>query len=228
MMQAPTTTTPVLVVENISVCYEAYGRKIRAISNLSVCLQAGETTALLGDPASGKTTAARAIMGLLPPTATVTGTLRVQHDLVDLTDTDTLRELQGTPLSFVPEDPRFGLNPMLTVGQQVADAEDLFCDAQAEILGTTDILSAYPRQLSPGETKRVLLAAALACGPQILIFDEPTRWLDFTDAAHVLDILDDVRSHSGMALVLLTSDGAVAVGRSTHIHTLEAPCVPML
>ena len=181
----------------------------------------GETVAVVGESGSGKSLTALAIMRLLPRTARIaSGHIRFQgRDLLALPEPD-MRKVRGREIAMIFQEPMTSLNPVLTVGKQIAEVlrlhEGLSADAaRARSIELLDLVRVadphrrvddYPHKLSGGMRQRVMIAMAVACRPRLLIADEPTTALDVTIQAQVLDLLDRLRRDLGMALVLITHD----------------------
>ncbi|GAA3849479.1 ABC transporter ATP-binding protein [Saccharothrix violaceirubra] len=231
--------TPVLEVRDLCVSYVGRTGVVDAVTGAGFVVERGTAVALVGESGSGKTTIARAITGLLPPSARVSGTVELGgRSLVGLSE-KRLRALRGRVVSLVPQDPTAALNPVVPVGAQVAEAllvHDLAGRREARVLATALLTAAglpdaeararqYPHELSGGMRQRVLIAMALACGPELIVADEPTSSLDPTVRALVLDHLAALTERSGTALVLITHDLAVAARRAGHLVVLSGGTV---
>ncbi|HYM30433.1 MAG TPA: ABC transporter ATP-binding protein, partial [Candidatus Cybelea sp.] len=194
-------------------------------SGVSFDLDRGETLGLIGESGSGKSITALALLGLLPEGAAVSGTVRFDgRDLVSLAESE-LCKLRGNRISMVFQEPMTALNPLHTVGRQIAEPLALHRgmgarEARRQAIALLDRvrlpdaarrIDAYPHQLSGGQRQRVTIAMALACGPDILIADEPTTALDVTIQGQILDLIGELVAESGMALMLITHDlGVIA------------------
>ncbi len=190
-----------------------------AVESLSLTIEPGERLALVGESGSGKTVTALAVLGLVPD-AQVTGQVLWQGE--DLLDASAMRlqSIRGSEIAMVFQEPMTALNPLLTVGQQIAEVlqtHEGLAPVQAmqragELMERVGIDSAehavmaYPHQLSGGQRQRVLIAMALACRPKLLIADEPTTALDVTLKQQVLDLLLDLQRETGMAILMITHD----------------------
>ncbi len=210
------------------------GAEVRAVDGVSLSLEAGRTTCLVGESGCGKSVTALSIMGLLPADSAFveSGTITLASrsasappvDLARL-DEDALAGLRGREIAMIFQDPSSALHPMLTVGAQLAEglrahlglgahearqrAESLL--RQVGIPAPRERLEAYPHQLSGGMRQRVMIAMAIACSPRVLLADEPTTALDVTVAAQVLELLRTLRDETGLAVLLITHDlGVVA------------------
>jgi dipeptide transport system ATP-binding protein len=217
---------PLLEVRNLSVSFATQRGAFTAVDGFDVTLDRNEVLAVVGESGSGKSVAMLAVMGLLPPTATVTAD-RMAFDGADLLSmtADERRRLAGKDMAMIFQEPMSSLNPCFTVGFQIgeslkthlslgrAERDRRIVELLAEV-GIPDPARrtrAFPHQLSGGMSQRVMIAMALACRPKLLIADEPTTALDVTIQAQILDLLMTLRRDNGMGLVLITHDmGVVA------------------
>jgi len=226
----PTSATsgaPLLSVENLTVEFSTAAGVARALDGVSFEVRAGETLAILGESGCGKSTTAQAIMGLLPkPAGSVTGG-RIVYGGRDLAAEPVrkVREVCGTEIAMIFQDPLSSLNPVFRVGAQVAEPfrqrrgmgrQEAWARA-LELLKRVGIpdaetrISDYPHQFSGGQRQRIMIAMALALGPKLLIADEPTTALDVTVQKQVMNLLADLQAETGMAMVLVSHDlGVVA------------------
>ncbi len=212
-------------VEKLSVTLATARGPVEALRGVDFTLERGETLGLIGESGCGKTMTALALMGLLPEGARVSGAIRIDgRDLVGLDDA-ALCDIRGDRLAMIFQEPMTALNPLHTIGRQVAEPLVLHrglsrAVARAEALRLLDRvgipeasrrLDVYPHQLSGGQRQRVMIAIALACGPDLLIADEPTTALDVTTQAQILDLIAELVAESGMALMLISHDlGVIA------------------
>ncbi len=209
-------TGPALIVEDLTV---RVGR-IAAIHGIGFELQAGRRTGLIGESGSGKTLTALALMGLLPEGITATGrVLYAGRDLLALSERDLCR-VRGDRLAMVFQEPMTALNPVMRIGDQVAEPLELHRgmdrrEAHAAARGLLErvhiprpdqTMRAYPHQISGGQRQRAMIAMAIACGPDILFADEPTTALDVTVQAQILDLLAEVVQERRSTLLLITHD----------------------
>ena len=198
-----------------------------ALRGISFSLDRGDTVGLIGESGCGKSITALALMGLLPEDARIDGSIRFDgQELAALSD-DAWCRLRGARIGMVFQEPMSALNPLHTVGRQVAEPLRLHRglsarDARAEALRLLDKvqlpdaakrLNAYPHQLSGGQRQRVVIAIALACGPSLLIADEPTTALDVTIQREILDLIAELVERERMALLLITHDLGVVAQR---------------
>jgi oligopeptide transport system ATP-binding protein len=217
---------PLLSVENLSVTFRTERGLVRAVDAASLHVHAGETLALVGESGSGKSVTALSILGLLGDNARIDGgrVLFEGRDLLTL-DGASLRAIRGDRISMIFQEPMSSLNPVLTIGKQVAEPIRLHrgrswkeaLDQAAELLNRVSIpdarerLSQYPHHFSGGMRQRVMIAMALACEPRLIIADEPTTALDVTVQAQILELLKNLTRETGAALILITHDlGVVA------------------
>jgi oligopeptide/dipeptide ABC transporter ATP-binding protein len=211
--------------------------EVRAVDGISFDLHRGARLGLVGESGCGKTVAALSILGLVPPPGRVLSgqILFAGRDLIAATEGE-LRTLRGNEIAMIFQEPMTSLNPVLTVGSQVAEAIRLHrrvgrraAHAQAvDMLRLVEIPEAeqradeYPHQMSGGMRQRVMIAMALSCNPSLLIADEPTTALDVTIQAQILDLLDDLRRRLGMSLLLVTHDLGVVAERTEEVAIMYA------
>ena len=227
---------PLLSVQDLRVRFATEDGPVFAVNGVSFDLHAGEIIALVGESGCGKSVTAMAVPGLLAPTATVTGRVLLEgRDLLELSQKE-LRSVRGKEVSFVFQEPMTSLNPAFTVGKQIREVlqrhEGLSKKAAqaraVELLRLVRIpaperrVDEYPHQLSGGMRQRVMIAIAVACGPKVLVADEPTTALDVTIQAGVLDILRDLRDQLGTAIVLITHDLGVVADLADRVVVMYA------
>ncbi|MFT3954487.1 MAG: ABC transporter ATP-binding protein [Piscinibacter sp.] len=209
-----------LAVDDLRVTLPGPHGPVAALRGVSFALQRGAKLGLIGESGCGKSLTALALMGLLPEGARVEGSIRLNgQELVGLPE-DAMARLRGDRLAMIFQEPMTALNPLHSVGTQVAEPLRLHrgldrAAARAEALRLLDRvrlpqaakrLDTYPHQLSGGQRQRVMIAMALACGPELLIADEPTTALDVTLQHEVLMLIDELVQGSGMALLLISHD----------------------
>ena len=229
-------TEPLLEVEDLRVMFAGRGRRVHAVDGVSFSACAGQTLAIVGESGSGKTVSCRALMGLLPQAAVVTGSARFGGaELLGLSD-DEMRRHRGANIAMVFQDPSRSLNPTMKVGNQIAEAVRVHrrvSKAEAreqavELLRLVHIpvperrFHEYPHQLSGGMRQRVMIAIALACRPKLLIADEATTALDVTTQAQIMDLLLELRAELGMTLMLISHDLGLARSCADEVIVMYA------
>lgn len=220
-------TDPLLKIENLRIELALRSGQAPVIDDLSLELNAGETLSFVGESGCGKSMMALAIMGLLPEGvgSVAAGRILFQGDDMAQMNDAQLRTIRGNDISMIFQEPMTSLNPVYTVGEQIAEVlrrhkgmskRDAWTRA-IELLDAVRIpnaksrVSDYPHQMSGGQRQRVMIAIALACSPKILIADEPTTALDVTVQAQIFDLLRDLGRETGTAIILITHDmGAVS------------------
>jgi len=231
------TTVPALRVERLSVEFRTRSGIVRALDNVSFSVRKGETIALVGESGSGKSVTAYAVMGILDPAGRVTNGQAMYGEIDLLAASPThLAAIRGREISMIFQNPRTALNPIRSVGRQIADVLIRHGEVPARgalpqaiemlrAVGITDPArraSAYPFELSGGMCQRVMIAIALAARPSLLIADEPTTGLDVTTQAVIMDLIAELGSELGMATVFITHDLALASQRATRIVVMHA------
>jgi oligopeptide/dipeptide ABC transporter ATP-binding protein len=210
---------------------------VKAVGNVNLRIDAGETLGLVGESGCGKSMLGLSVLGLLPPGGHVVGgSIKVEgRELVGLPESE-LRKIRGNDVSMIFQDSQSSLNPTKSIGDQVAEPVRLHRDASKkeasdralEMLNLVGLpqpkerLAAYPHELSGGQRQRVMIAIALANEPRVLLADEPTTALDVTIQAQILSLLDDLRDRLGMATLLVTHDMGVVAGRTSRINVMYA------
>ena len=207
-----------------------------ALRGVSFALERGATLGLIGESGCGKSMTALALMGLLPEGARVSGSIRYAGRELTTLDEDALCALRGDRIAMVFQEPMTALNPLHPIGRQIAEplrlhrgldaaaarAEALRLLERVQLPKARERLAAYPHQLSGGQRQRVVIAIALACGPDLLIADEPTTALDTTMQREVLDLLDELRRDTGMALLLISHNLDVMASRVEQLAVMYA------
>ncbi|MGJ6962514.1 ABC transporter ATP-binding protein [Streptosporangium sp. G11] len=232
--------TPVLEVDRLAVDIRTPAGTVRAVREVSFSVRSGETLALLGESGCGKSMTAQAIVGLLDPVAHVAG------GAVRLEGTDLLtlpparrRRLAGPGLSIVFQDALTALNPVQTVGAQLAEpfriherlSRRAARERAVELMERVGIpeprvrAGAYPHQFSGGMRQRLLIALAVALRPKVLVADEPTTALDVTVQAQIMELLRELRTEQQTALILITHDLAVVAEQADHVAVMYAGAI---
>ncbi len=230
-----------LTVQDLSVGFLTEQGLVRAVEGVSFDLEPGQTLGVVGESGSGKSVTAKALMNLLPSYAQVGGTVDFDGRDMFAMAANKEKHFWGVEMTMVFQDPMTSLNPVKKIGEQIAESlrvhlgrsrRDALAEAgdlleQVGIPEPAKRLTQYPHELSGGLRQRVVIAMALACGPRLLIADEPTTALDVTVQKHILDLLDDLRRARGMAMILITHDLGVVKGRADEVmvmyagHTME-------
>ena len=220
-------TDALMSLRNLKVEFDTRHGRVTALSGISLDVMPGETLGIVGESGCGKSITALAMMGLVPnPPGHVTGgQILFQGEDITRARPRRMRRLRGREIAMIFQEPMTSLNPVFTVGDQIAEAILLHQDvtrAQAErqvvdLLATVGIpeparrAKAYPHELSGGMRQRVMIAMAISCRPKLLIADEPTTALDVTVQAQIFDLMRDIQREFGVAIVLITHDmGAIA------------------
>ncbi|MFC7404726.1 ABC transporter ATP-binding protein [Georgenia alba] len=234
----PTATgsRPVLRVEDLRVRFSTGGRTIHAVNGLSYELMPGRTLAIIGESGSGKSVSVRALTGLLPPSAEITGSARLgETELVGL-DERSLRGIRGNDIAMVFQDPARSLNPTMSIGAQIAEAvrmhdrvpKKVAIERAVELLTLVRLpaperrIKEYPHQLSGGMRQRVMIAIALAADPKVLIADEATTALDVTTQAQIMELLVDLQERLGAAVVMISHDLGLAACYAHEVLVMYA------
>lgn len=225
-----------LRVRDLSVTFRTEDGPVSAVDGVGFEVGAGEVLAVVGESGCGKSVAAMSIAGLLPRTATVTGTVELAGLQLADADARTLRAVRGRDVAYIFQEPMTSLNPVFTVGRQIGEVLQLHeriprgaARARAvELLRLVGIPSPerrvgdYPHQLSGGMRQRVMIAMAVACDPKVLIADEPTTALDVTIQAGILDVLRGLRDRLGTSIVLITHDLGVVADLADRVVVMYA------
>jgi len=228
---------PLLAVEHLTTVFDTGRGAPAAVDGVSFEIRAGETLGLVGESGSGKSITALSIMRLVPPPGRIAGgrILFQGRDLLALAERD-MRAVRGAGISLIFQEPMSALNPVFTVGDQVAEALAVHGRAKGraararavELLDAVRIPDAaarardYPHQLSGGMRQRVLIAIALACKPSLVIADEPTTALDVTIQAEILDLLREMKAALHLSLLLITHDLGVIAETADRVAVMYA------
>jgi len=225
-------SAPLLEVTDLRTSFRTPRGIVRAVDGVSFTLERGRTVGIVGESGSGKTVLSRSIMGLLPRATTLrSGSVRYEGVEVLELDAEAMRPLWGAEMAMVFQDPMTSLNPVVRIGRQITEGLQLHLGMSKDeaeqtgvaLLGSVGIpepaqrMREYPHQLSGGMRQRVTIAIALACGPKLLMADEPTTALDVTVQAQILDLLAEQQTERYMAMVLVTHDLGVVAGRTDEI-----------
>jgi len=227
----------IIDARKVGVSFRVEGGTIEAVRNVSFRLKKGQTIALVGESGSGKSVTARAVMKLLSKRARLSGDTQIFYagkDMAKLSDLE-MRRLRGNRLTMIFQEPMSSLNPVYTVGSQIAEVLRLHkkmgkkeAHSRAiELLREVQIpdpesrVNQYPHQLSGGQRQRVMIAMALANNPDVLIADEPTTALDVTVQAEILNLIKALKEKTGMAVILITHDLTVVRKFADHVYVMQ-------
>jgi peptide/nickel transport system ATP-binding protein len=215
------------------------GETVRALHGVSLAINSGEIVGILGESGCGKSTLANAILGLLPSSAAIEGEIVFEGaNLLNLSEAE-LQPIRGARVSLAPQEPALALNPVMTVGTQIAEVlrahlsvgrpesrervrellQEVGFDKPDQTAGS------YPHQLSGGQRQRIVLAQAIACRPLLLIADEPTSKLDASLRADIASLFSRLHQKHGMAIVLISHDVGFVTSLSTHVALMYAGSV---
>jgi peptide/nickel transport system ATP-binding protein len=227
--------SPLLDVQDLTVTFEGARTAVTAVDHVSFQIASGETLGLVGESGSGKSVTAFSILRLLQPPGRVTGGRVVfeGRDLLALPERE-MRQVRGARISLIFQEPMTALNPIMRVGDQIAEALTVHgmatrADASrraiellkaVRISDPTRRVRDYPHQLSGGMRQRVMIAIALACRPPLVIADEPTTALDVTIQAQVLDLMRELKTQFNLALLLITHDFGVIAEMADRVAVM--------
>jgi oligopeptide/dipeptide ABC transporter ATP-binding protein len=234
---APRTEGVVLSVRNLSVTFKTDDGDVKAVDDATFDVYANETLGIVGESGSGKTVTAMAILGLLPPSARISGEINFDGRDLRTLDEKTLEDIRGRRIAMIFQDALAALNPVHTVGKQIAEAirvhdsslsKDALQERCVELLDVVGIPSAservdqYPHEYSGGMRQRAMIAMSIANDPEILIADEPTTALDVTIQAQVLEVLERIQERTRSAIMLITHDLGVVAGVADRVTVMYA------
>ncbi len=230
------TETPFLQVEDLYVEYESNKEIIHAVNGMSFTLEKGHTLGLVGETGAGKTTVAKSILRILPDySATIrSGRILMQgQNLLELSEKE-MQKIRGNVISMIFQDPMTALNPVLTVGKQIAETIELHEEVSEkeaekrakqmlEMVGIPgERYYEYPHQFSGGMKQRVVIAIALACRPDLILADEPTTALDVTIQMQVLEMMRQLRKELNTSMILITHDFGVVAEMCDEVAVVYA------
>ena len=225
-------------VENLKTYFQVRGEVLKAVDDVSFRIRPGETLGLVGESGCGKSVTASTIMGLVPiPPGFIAGG-RIEFDGLDLVTLpeSKMKKIRGNRISMIFQEPMTSLNPVFTVGDQVAEVIRLHqglsrADTRDKIIETFRLVGIpaperrireYPHQMSGGMRQRVMIAMALACNPRLMIADEPTTALDVTIQAQILDLMDKLKSEVGASILFITHDLGVIAEMAQNVAVMYA------
>ncbi|WP_158932537.1 ABC transporter ATP-binding protein [Acidisphaera sp. S103] len=226
-----------LEVQNLQTHFGTPDGVVRAVEGLSFHIDAGETLGIVGESGCGKSVTSMSILRLIQePPGKIAGSIRFEgRDLLTVSEQE-MRGIRGNAISMIFQEPMTSLNPVLTVGQQIGETVRLHQgmnarDAEAKAVDMLTLVGIpapgrrvreYPHQLSGGMRQRVMIAMALACNPKLLIADEPTTALDVTIQAQILDLMRDLKTRMGSAIMLITHDLGVVAEMAQRVVVMYA------
>lgn len=226
-----------LEVDNLQTHFATPDGVVRAVEGLSFHIEAGETLGIVGESGCGKSVTSMSILRLIPePPGKIAGAIRFEgRDLLKVSEQE-MRDIRGNAISMIFQEPMTSLNPVLTVGKQIGETVRLHQgmnakDAEAKAVEMLTLVGIpapgrrvreYPHQLSGGMRQRVVIAMALACNPRLLIADEPTTALDVTIQAQILDLMRDLKTRLGSAIMLITHDLGVVAEMAQRVVVMYA------
>ena len=236
-IQASTRETdgPLLELEDVRTHFQTPRGVVRAVDGVSLRLERGKALGIVGESGSGKTILSRSIMGLLPPRGTIRqGSIRFEGREIGGLSRRAMRDVWGKEMAMIFQDPMTSLNPLMKIGAQIAEPLRIHLDMPKALAWTTaeklmqDVripapgrrLQQYPHEMSGGMRQRIMIAIAMACGPTLLLADEPTTALDVTVQAQILDLLGEQRRDRNMSLLLVTHDLGVVAGHTDDIGVM--------
>ncbi len=228
----------ILKVEGLETQFRTQDGMVHAVNGVSFRLKEGETLGIVGESGCGKSVTVMSMMRLIPspPGKVVAGSALYQgKDLLKLSDEE-IREIRGSQISVIFQDPMTSFNPVLTIGRQVSEPLEIHMgmtkkqayDRAAEVLtmvgipNAADRLDDYPHQFSGGMRQRAMIAMALVCTPQILIADEPTTALDVTIQAQIVELVKRLRDELGMSMIWITHDLGIIAGLAHRVAVMYA------
>ena len=227
-----------LEIRHLQTHFFVRGRVAKAVDDVSLAIAPGKTLGLVGESGCGKSVTAHAIIGLIPvpPGRIVGGQILFEGtDLLRLSQ-GRMRKIRGNRISMIFQEPMTSLNPVFTVGEQVAEVIRLHqrlgrADAMARVVemfqlvgipAASSRLREYPHQMSGGMRQRVMIAMALACNPRLMIADEPTTALDVTIQAQILDLMNTLKNETGASILFITHDLGVIAEMAQHVAVMYA------
>jgi len=225
---------PTLAVSDLTVRFRTPHATVHAVNGVSFTLDRGRTAAIVGESGSGKSVTCLSLIRLLPRSAQVTGSVRLDgQELLTLGESD-IRRIRGKDIGLVYQDPMAALNPVRTIGAQVCEPLRLHLglskraarERAAELLATVGIpaparqLGSYPHEFSGGMRQRVVIAMAIACEPRVLLADEPTTALDVSVQAQILELLKKLTTEMSISLILISHDLSVVAGLADDVMVM--------
>ena len=227
-----------LDIQNLKTYFSVRGQTAKAVDDINLTIQTGQTLGLVGESGCGKSVTAHSIIQLIPdpPGKIAGGKIFFEGDNLLLYSEARMRKIRGNRISMIFQEPMTSLNPVFTVGDQVAEVIRLHQglsrkDTQERVIEMFQLvgipapetrLTDYPHQMSGGMRQRVIIAMALACNPKLMIADEPTTALDVTIQAQILDLMDKLKDETGAAILFITHDLGVIAEMAQHVAVMYA------
>lgn len=229
-------TNKLLDIINLTIRYDTESESVEAVNSLDLTLNKGETLGLVGETGAGKTTLAKGIMRIIPdpPGKIISGEVFFEGEDLLKKNENKMREIRGNKISMIFQDPMTALNPVINIGEQIAEVICLHqnvskakaikkAQEMLELVGIQKIrFNEYPHQFSGGMKQRVIIAIALACNPTMLIADEPTTALDVTIQAQVLELMNKLKREMGTSMMLITHDFGVVAETCEKVAVMYA------
>ncbi|HAV12570.1 MAG TPA: peptide ABC transporter ATP-binding protein [Opitutae bacterium] len=222
-----------LKVSDLRIAFHSRGQSNEVVKGINFSIESGgKTVAILGESGSGKSVTCLSLTRLLPepPTCTVSGEILFEGKNILSMNADAIRGVRGNGIAYIFQEASASLNPVFTVGYQIAEAVKLhrpdLTDVKARVIELLDLVGirdaekrfkAYPHEMSGGMQQRVMIAMALACEPKLLVADEPTTALDVTIQAQIIDLLRDLRERLGMSIALITHNFGIVKGFADEV-----------
>lgn len=227
---------PLLAVRDLSISFHATPNPLTVVNKLNFFINEAEVFGLVGESGCGKSLTALAVMGLLPENAYAKGEIRLRDRDLLVLDSESMRRIRGKEISMIFQEPMTSLNPVLTIGYQIAEVftTHMGLSRKGALEKAGDLLRAvkipspemrlkeYPHQMSGGMRQRVMIAMAIACNPSLLIADEPTTALDVTIEAQILELVGALRQERNMAVLLITHDIGVIAENAARAAVMYA------
>ncbi|MEN7973625.1 MAG: ABC transporter ATP-binding protein [Verrucomicrobiota bacterium] len=227
-----TQSSNILEVQNLSVHFGHGDRLVKAVNEVSFSVRRGETVALVGESGSGKSISALSLTKLAPRAATYAGgkVLFNNEDMLTLSDRE-LRDIRGSQISYIFQEPMVSFNPVFTIGWQIEEAIKLHqksVNCKSEVKRLLELVhlparlaKAYPHQMSGGQLQRCMIAMALACSPELLVADEPTTALDVTVQREILSLLSELSEKVGLSVLMITHNFGIVSDLADRVYVMQ-------
>ncbi|MEK9726891.1 MAG: ABC transporter ATP-binding protein [Candidatus Margulisiibacteriota bacterium] len=223
-----------LSVHNLSVTFQIDQKEINAVKGISYQVNQGESLGIVGESGSGKSVSSLAIMGLLPPTASISGDIQFNQTSLFHLNSNEYRQIRGSRIGYIFQNPLAALNPVFSIGNQMVETIQLHHNISKEsarrqaidlldkvkIINPHKRIDDYPHQFSLGMCQRIMIAMTLSMKPDLLIADEPTASLDVTTQKEILELIDDLKEEYNMAMIFISHDLAVVAERCDRVAVM--------